>query len=303
MKKSLIYLTAFSFMTLSVPALANDLYGVETSVYTELGNWYNDPNLSEGPVTLTLRADSNGDFNVSEVDWMQFEKRYDVDYLGGSQVTLRALGARYEKIHESIGQHGAIQYGDLVIKKAFMLDDGVTLILTGTAKLYDTWSIHGFNEDDSRGLGRSYSRIYNKESFDLDVEAKGEIHFRIGEARVKAYAYYEIGDERNFETEDDKFNYSYQKDEYGAGIEYRPSEKSNHTFGFKFKKRKFKEKYTGGNNDLDEAQFMLTYEYRFDTSSFFGLRKTNFYDGYAESINQREKEIEEVDDLDLPEFY
>lgn len=82
-------------------------------------------------------------------------------------IALKALGARYEKIHESIGQHGAIQYGELVIKKAFM----------------------------------------------------------------------------------------------------------------------------------------LAYEYRFDSSSFFGLRKTNFYKGYAENINQREKEIEEVDDLDLPEFY
>ncbi|WP_412470679.1 hypothetical protein [Halobacteriovorax sp. RT-2-4] len=297
--KSLSIISTFLICSSSTSFAADNLYGAEAGVKTNLGNWYKDSSLDEGPVTLTFRADSNGNLELAELDWMQFEKRYQREEFGGVEIALRALGAKYEKIHDSIGQHGSIQYAHLVIRKAFVLDDGATLILSGVAKASDTWSVHQFNEEDSRNLGRSYKRIYNQDSVNLDIEATGEIHFKIGDGNARAYAYYKQGDERNFETEDKKFNYSYQKNEYGAGIEYRPSEKSKHTFGLKVKRNEFNENFGRGQKSFDETQFMLTYQYRFDMEEFF------FGKSYEVDTKKGDKEYDEYveEELDLPEFY
>ncbi|WP_412469611.1 MULTISPECIES: hypothetical protein [unclassified Halobacteriovorax] len=297
--KSLSIISTFLICSSSTSFAADNLYGAEAGVKTNLGNWYKDSSLDEGPVTLTFRADSNGNLELAELDWMQFEKRYQREEFGGVEIALRALGAKYEKIHDSIGQHGSIQYAHLVIRKAFVLDDGVTLILSGVAKASDTWSVHQFNEEDSRNLGRSYKRIYNQDSVNLDIEATGEIHFKIGDGNARAYAYYKQGDERNFETEDKKFNYSYQRNEYGAGIEYRPSEKSKHTFGLKVKRNEFNENFGRGQKSFDETQFMLTYQYRFDMEEFF------FGKSYEVDTKKGDKEYDEYveEELDLPEFY
>ncbi|MFG1483624.1 hypothetical protein ABMA79_05095 [Halobacteriovorax sp. HFRX-2_2] len=302
MMKSLRNLTIISTLFLcssTTSVVANDLYGVEAGVKTNLGNWYKDASLDEGPVTLTFRADSNGELELSELDWMQFEKRYQREEFGGVEIALRALGARYEKLHQSIGQHGSIQYAHLVIRKAFVLDDGATIILSGVAKASDTWSIHQFNEEDERNLGRSYKRMYNQDSINLDIEATGEIHFKIGDGRARAYGYYKQGDERSFKTEDKKFSYTYQRNEYGAGIEYRPSEKSKHTFGFKVKRNEFDENYGKGNRQVDETQFMLTYQYHFDMEEFF------FGKSYEVDTKKGDQEYDEYveEELDLPEFY
>ncbi|WP_412471485.1 hypothetical protein [Halobacteriovorax sp. RT-1-4] len=297
--KSLSIISTLLICSSSTSFAADNLYGAEAGVKTNLGNWYKDSSLDEGPVTLTFRADSNGNLELAELDWMQFEKRYQREEFGGVEIALRALGAKYEKIHDSIGQHGSIQYAHLVIRKAFVLDDGATLILSGVAKASDTWSVHQFNEEDSRNLGRSYKRIYNQDSVNLDIEATGEIHFKIVDGRARAYAYYKQGDERNFETEDKKFNYSYQKNEYGAGIEYRPSEKSKHTFGLKVKRNEFNENFGRGQKSFDETQFMLTYQYRFDMEEFF------FGKSYEVDTKKGDKEYDEYveEELDLPEFY
>lgn len=291
--KKLIY-TTLILGILNQPTFSNSNYGLRTTLETALGTHYKNPEnnreMEENPITLALEADSYGDLEIVDVDWVYFTKKYPPEEFGGVSIELSLLGAKYEKIHRAIGNEFSYQYADIAIEKAFMLNDGVTLILTGRAKVNSSSSLNSFPGSEE------HSKLYNKDKIQLDIEMTGEIRFKVNEADIRGFAYYDQYSKRNFESADNSIDYSFSKQEFGLGVEYKPSEKSNHTFGLHLSRVKFVDDLNQRTSIIEENQIRLTYKYKFDLNEFL------FGSSYGEgTVSGNYDDI--VDELDLPDFY